>query len=326
MPVARFLLPFLCVPALALAQATALPVQLPELNSVSNEEQPALSADGRFIAVQAYRMPKDGGMGGEDVYVFDRQEKKLLPVPALNGKEDDEDPAISGDGRFVACVTKRTGIAAEDIFLADRVAGALVETPGMNSEDPKSGNATDREPSLSSDGRLLAFASNRSSVNTGFDIFLYDVTAKKLLPLPGLNADGKVDESAPALSGDGNFIAFQSGRPGGVGNLDIYVYDIKAQKLLTLPNLNHKQADAAPALSGDGRLLAFESTRDKGTNVYLYDLKAQAFIDLPGVNDDAAEKLPALSADGKFLAYHARRKEGQGRLDIYLCGLTVPAK
>jgi Tol biopolymer transport system component len=113
----------------------------------------------------------------------------------------------------------------------------------------------DAEPSLSADGNLIAFTSDRPRSPGGSggqggrrtrDIYLFDRAADKFLPLPGLNS--AAHEYSPSLSPDGRFIAFVSERLGGEGERDIYLYDRQTQKLLPTPGLNSKAEDFDPCV------------------------------------------------------------------------------
>src|SRR5205823_13940934 len=94
--------------------------------------QPALSGDGRLIAFSSDRA---GGAGGRDIYVYDRVDKKFLPLAGLNSEGPEQSPSLSADGRYVAFVSERLGGAGErDVYLYDRVAQKLLPTPGLNSK------------------------------------------------------------------------------------------------------------------------------------------------------------------------------------------------
>jgi TolB protein len=102
------------------------------------------------------------------------------------------------------------------------------------------------EPSVSGDGNLIAFASDRPGGKGSRDIYLYDRAARKLVNLPGLNSAGP--EYTPCLSPDGAYIVFVSERIGGAGERDIFLYDRKAGKLLPTPGLNSKTEDFDPSI------------------------------------------------------------------------------
>ncbi len=188
----------------------------------------------------------------------------------------------------------------------------------------KGGNMvrSDMHPSLSGDGRLCAF-SGQIGVTDGGRIEIWDRKAKKLLPLGALNDAAGVHRMSPTLTSDGKLVAYSAwAQPGGSPRWGVYVHDVTAQKLLTLPKLNGDAIDQRlPALSGDGRFLAYASNAKTGvglTDVYLYDLSAKKVISLPEMNSKSMDLQPALSGDGRLVAFTSDRPGGQGGRDIYL--------
>ncbi|MCC2670071.1 MAG: hypothetical protein K0Q72_2542, partial [Armatimonadetes bacterium] len=79
------------------------------------------------------------------------------------------------------------------------------------------------------------------------DIYVYDRSAKALLPTPGLNSFAA--EQAPAITPDGRYLAFVSERLDGAGHRDVYLYDRSAGKLLATPALNSNRDDVDPAIT-----------------------------------------------------------------------------
>ncbi|NER93984.1 MAG: TolB family protein [Symploca sp. SIO1B1] len=118
---------------------------------------------------------------------------------------------------------------------------------GINSQ------RADESPAYSSDGRYLAFASDR---NRSRDIFLYDLQQKRLVDLPNLNRrDSSQDQ--PALSSDGRFIVYVSSER---GKTDVLVYDRNQQRSRLL-TAGVKGSVRHPTISGDGRYVAYETSQ-----------------------------------------------------------------
>lgn len=217
-------------------------VELPVINDSPNSLQhAAISGDGRLIAFAAWNRP--GSSNRWDVLLFDVSTKSLVAPTLWNTSTHDERmPSLSGDGRWLAMTTNASdkGSIQTDIGLWDRVTGQAASLPGLNSPQ------RDVEPSLSADGRLIAFVSDRPGGAGGRDIYLYDRMTQQLVPLPGLNS--AAHEQMPSLSPDGRFLAFVSERIAGVGERDVFLYDRQTGKLLPTPDLNSKREEIDPCV------------------------------------------------------------------------------
>jgi dipeptidyl aminopeptidase/acylaminoacyl peptidase len=110
----------------------------------------------------------------------------------------------------------------------------------------------DMNPSLSPDGRRVAFASNRSG---SMEIWLADLDGGNAVAVASLRAMSTV----PRWSPDGLTIAFQSNRE---GHFDVWVVPAAGGKA---SNLTPDPAnDFMPSFSRDGRWVYFSSTRGDG--------------------------------------------------------------
>jgi Tol biopolymer transport system component len=154
----------------------AIALSLPK----SDQRMPAMSADGRWLAYVSNR--KDGA-GLQDIWLYDRKESKLLPIPEINSPSTELTPSLSADGNLIAFSSDRAGgKGGRDIYLYDRAKKSFLPLDGVNSV------ANEQTPCLSPDGRYLVFVSERIKGEGERDIYLYDRAAQKLLPTPGLNS------------------------------------------------------------------------------------------------------------------------------------------
>lgn len=165
-------------------------LELPNLNSTRYDERmPALSADGRWLAYVSNR--KDN-VGSADIWMYDRNENKVIAMPEINSPLTDITPSLSSDGNLIAFASDREGgKGGRDIYLYDRAKKSFLDLAGVNTI------ANEQTPSLSADGRYLVFVSERIKGEGERDIFLYDRQTQKLLPTPGLNS--KRDDIDPCV-------------------------------------------------------------------------------------------------------------------------------
>ena len=237
-----------------------------------------------------------------------------------NKSRADMHPSLSRDGRYCAFCSQFGVADGGKVEMWDRYEKKLLTLPNVQ----ETLKIHQMHASITGDGKFVAYTAwARPGSTTRWGVFLYDVDGKKNIDPPKLNSE-KGDQRMPAVSDDGRWLAFASNAAGGQGATDIYLYDMKAQTIVLVPELNSKNLDLQPALSGDGRLVAFSSDRPGGAgnrDIYLFDRTLKQFVPLPDLNSEAAEQSPALTADGRFLAFVSERLGGHGERDLYLYDL-----
>ena len=215
---------------------------------------PALSADGRFVAFTsaATDLVASDTNGVVDVFVRDVLAGATTRI-SQSSLADEADaasgaPAISADGRYIAFPSTATNLvtddtnAASDVFLHDRqlaattrvsVSSASIEGDGAS---PPPGSTA--RPALSSNGRFVTFTSTATNLVTGdtngaADVFRHDVvtgeTRRLNVDAGGVAGTGDaVEDVSTAVSSSGEFVAFQSADDGLVpgdtnGEVDVFV-------------------------------------------------------------------------------------------------------
>ncbi len=127
---------------------------------------------------------------------------------SFNTRYNEEKPAISGDGRWLAFVSNRHG--RQEILLYDLEQKTFVPLPYMP-------NAVYDSPSLSRTGRYLAYI---ASVQGRPDIFIYDrITKENRMITQGYHSWLR----NPRISPDGRYLVFETARR---GQWDIEVVDL----------------------------------------------------------------------------------------------------
>lgn len=194
---------------------------------VWNTGEVSVAADGRQVAY-AFR---DGGIvpdvSDHYVSVFARemaaQRSELVSANADGepGNSFSEGPELSADGRFAAFWSEATNLVpgdnndAIDVFVRDLDTGTLERVSLSSSGGEGAGDCDD--PSISGDGRFVAFTCQAGGLAAGDDggvsnVYVRDrtsgVTALVSSPPGGGAPDG--DSRRPAISADGRAIAFSS--------------------------------------------------------------------------------------------------------------------
>jgi Tol biopolymer transport system component len=207
-------------------------------------KDPAISADGRYVAFRSWSsnlVPGDTN-DCEDIFVRDRItgsiERASLDSNGVEGNDVSLFPALSADGRYVAFYSFAWNLVPGDTnhrcdtFVHDRRTGATervsVASDGTQGNDWSGYWYGAAPPSISADGRFVAFYSRASNLVAGdtrwtVDTFLRDRLSRTTERIGRL---GYVS----SISADGRFVAFGSTAsdviPGDTnGFADVFVRD-----------------------------------------------------------------------------------------------------
>jgi len=173
----------------------------------------SVSSDGRFVAFRsdATDLVANDTNGKRDIFVRNMQSGVTTRVSVISGggqsNGDSDSPSISQDGRFVVFSSLADNLVAgdtngaRDVFLHDTQSGTttLISINQLRTASGGGGSASQKpdssEPSISQDGRFVAFTSFASDLvtsdnNNSSDIFLYDVNTGALNQI-SLNTAGR---------------------------------------------------------------------------------------------------------------------------------------
>lgn len=256
----------------------------------------SLSDDGRYITIIINEIPgKDTRYSGDylNVFILDRNthqyEKVSVSSHGHNGNGDSYAGAISGDGRYVAFISRASNLVSEsyvgpaNIFVRDR---EKKDTVGICLFTRPSADGLGESIDISSDGRYIVFESDSKSVvpedtNVASDIFVYDresgETTRVSVASDGSEANGR--SHCSAISADGRYVTFYSLASNLVEKdtnkcADVFVHDLQTGKTMrasvSSSGEQGNKESVAPSISDDGRLVAFLSAAsnlvEKDTN------------------------------------------------------------
>jgi Tol biopolymer transport system component len=324
---------------------------------------PSISADGRFVSFSSSASNLASGDTNDDfdVFVHNRTTGATTSVSVGStggqGNEGSYAPSISADGRFVAFASDASNLvrgdtnANEDVFVRDRQTGTTrlvsVTSNGLQANDGSS------YPSISADGRYVAFrspASNlvRGDTNRRTDVFVRDRQTRTTSRV-SVNSHGhqaNYSSFDPAISADGSFVVFVSSASNLVrgdtnGKVDVFVRNRHAGTTtrVNVRSDGHQanRPSSAPSISATGRYVAY---RSGGSNLVAGDTNHKADVFLRDrtagttkrvsvrSNGDQANGLsfePSISADGRYIAFHSHASnliagDTNGRPDIFIRG------
>jgi hypothetical protein len=283
-------------------------------------EAPAISADGRYVAFYSQAKNLVSPQASGNVFVRDTCVGTVSCTPktiavdvapdgsAPNGKTGRQ-VAISADGRFVGFISRATNLVSDnetvppgywELYVRDLCVGVnapsgCVPSTKMVSvgEEGESANAPSASPSLSGDGRFVAFVSAATNLAsetaaTGPEVYVRDtcagptgtkscVTSTIAVPVDEEDRVTGVQAGRPAISTDGRYVAFEMWAAKSVGQASAsasqviladtclgidapVVCNATAKRISFAPDGSALGgANISPSINSDGRFVVFES-------------------------------------------------------------------
>ncbi|MBW1642621.1 MAG: PD40 domain-containing protein [Deltaproteobacteria bacterium] len=304
---------------------------------------PSISSDGRYVAFvsSATNLVTGDTNTDSDVFVYDRDtdtiERVSVDNSGVQGDDYSQDPRISSDGRYVAFESSATNLVAgdtntvSDVFVYDRDTDTIERVSVDNSS--VQGNGYSYRPSISSDGRYVAFYSYATNLVTGdtnarSDVFIYDRDTDTIerVSVDNSGVQGNNNSYNSSISSDGRYVAFHSEAANLVtgdtnADRDVFVYDRDTDTIerVSVDNSGVQGDDDSeyPSISSDGRYVAFTSSAtnlvsgDTNTvsDVFVYDRNTDTIervsVDNSGVQGDDVSEYPSISPDGRYVAFES---------------------
>jgi Tol biopolymer transport system component len=302
---------------------------------------PSITPNARFVSFhsEATNLVPGDTNGREDVFVHDRElgitERVSVASDGSQGNGTSVQSTITPDGRYVAFRSSASNLvpgdtnARDDVFVHDRETG-ITERVSVDSEGSEA-NGPSWLPSLSADGRYVAFESQASNLvpgdtNGAWDIFVHDretgITERVSVDSRGNQGNG--DAFSAKLSADGRHVAFWSRASNLVPNdtnglFDVFVHDRESGRTervsVASEGWEGVHGSVGVGLSADGRFVTFQSFASNlapdVTNglpdVFVHDRRTRATdrvsVASDGSESDHVSSAPAISADGRYVAF-----------------------
>ncbi len=248
-------------------------------------------------------------------------------------------PSISENGRYVAFTSAATNLVgaasaaaqvpSPAVFVRDRRSGSTIRLPLPGGF---SGGGAATEPSISSDGNVVAFTYQPPTTNLaavlGSVVLAWDRhTGKTAIVSRTLKGSAADHSHQPSVSANGRYIAYTSENPSiaredGQVNADVFRYDRTTQQTILVSvgtgGRTTSGNSTSPSISGNGNVVAFAS--DGGDTVVAEDTGAGSQVYVRTVGTARTERIsgppgggaangasaaPSISADGRYVAFES---------------------
>jgi Tol biopolymer transport system component len=301
----------------------------------------SISADGRFVAfVSTERLAPADSNDVIDIYVFDRALATLTLETAAweSGSSDggSGSPSLDADGRFLVFDSDATNLTSKvdgnrvrDIFVRDRLEGSTRRiSVGASGHEA---NDTSADPTISADGRVMAFVSRATNLVAGVDangasadVYLARRDTGEM-SRASVDSDGRQPPTGqsvePALSANGRLVTFmstatlapESTRPSEALVAAVWMRDLTTGVTSCLSCRNLGRA-FDPHLDGEGRFVVFtlesigRGPDVRRTDIALFDRTTLATTVITRHANGGSGR-PRMSDDGRFIVFQSQASD-----------------
>ena len=301
---------------------------------------PVLSSEGRYLAFvsRASNLVPDDTNSSGDVFIRDlsRGITDRVSVSSAGAEANGESyfAAISANGRYVAFVSTSTNlspgqpIGAAAVFVRDVRAGTT-ELVSVSRDGEQVGDSSfSLHPSISADGRYVAFESDASNLvpgdtNNASDVFVRDRLKETTsrVSVSSTDRQAKGPSLEPVVSSNGRFVAYYSSArnlvPGpSNGFWGVFVRDMVTgvTSRVSVSSAGALGSGGQPAISATGRYVAFagwmpgDPPPTNGVNsIYVRDrllgTTTRASVSSDGNPANGTSNFAAISADGRHVGF-----------------------
>jgi Tol biopolymer transport system component len=268
---------------------------------------------------------------------------------------------ISGNGRCVVFESLASNLVpddtngVQDVFVHDRWTGTTFRASVAS--DGTQGDGESARPSISHDGRYVAFYSSSTNLvpgdgNGAKDVFVHDLQTRSTIRVSVDSGGGEANGRSihPVISADGGAVVFHSEAtnlaPDGNPQWDVFVHDIGTgatalASLRTDGGWGNDWSEHA-VISGDGRLIVYHSDAtnlidddlNEVEDVFLYDratgVTSRVSLGWAGGEADGLCVFPSVAAGGRFVAFESDATnlapdDSNGVRDIFVRDLALAA-
>lgn len=268
------------------------------INSDDDEYWPSITVDGKTMIFTRLIGAKTSigrhSLAQEDFYtsIFENNIwQPCHPLSSINTDYNEGAQTISTDGKllfFTAC-TRNDGHGSCDIYYS-RNKGGDWSIP-KNAGDPVNSPSWESQPSISANGEILYFVSNRKGGRGGMDIWKCKLIGFSDWDTPiwgspvnlGDSVNTPGNEISPFIHSDGKTLYFASDFWPGMGGYDIFYCRQKNDSVWTEPQnigypINSYKDEQGLVVDASGKNAYYSSDRpgSKGMDIYSFELYRDA--------------------------------------------------
>lgn len=353
------------------SRSTPVSLELVSANSIGVDARdgssfkPSISADGRYVSF--YSAANDllaGDNNGEnDVFIKDTLTRTVTRVSTNSAGVESNggsvNPSISADGRYVTYSSDATNLvigdtnSRDDIFIKDIQFG--VTTKVSTGVAGAGSNHHSYTPSISEDGRYVAFRSSASNLVTGdtnnaSDIFVKD-RVSGVMTRVSTDSNGIESSSSswnPSISADGRYITFSTTASlvagDNNGKQDIFLKELSTG-ITTLVSSdsdgvasnNHSYTSS---VSADSRYVTFRSIasnlvpgdNNSKSDIFVKDMSTgimtRVSTSTTGIEGNGDSLNPSISVDGRYVTFDSKAAnlvtaDSNGKQDVFIKDLSL---
>ncbi|MBD3558879.1 PD40 domain-containing protein, partial [Planktothrix sp. FACHB-1355] len=269
-------------------QTTRVNLNVDGTQRENGSHTPSISADGRYVTYNSSVLVtwiENGETNISSVtylFVYDRQTGQTKQLSTIDGSLNNSSSSMSADGRYIAFTSSADNLVPgdtngySDVFVYDQETQKTTRVSVASSSGAQS-NSNSAQPSISADGRYVAFTSSATNLVSGGDtnlfkndIFIHDLVSGQTMraSVASNGTQGNDYSSYPVISSNGRYVAFRSNAANLVdgdtnGVADIFVKDLITGQTRRISvasdGTQANNASDSVSLSADGRYAAFYS-------------------------------------------------------------------
>lgn len=278
------------------------------------------------------------------------------------GDQISNESSLSADGRFVAFTSAASNMAPSpdttrrrDVFVRDQQTG-VTSRVSVSSTGELAASGYSESPSISADGRYVAFVSNApnlvpSDTNNTVDVFVHDREAGLTRRVNVSSAGAQANRGAfyTSISADGRYVVFDSSAsnlvPGDTNEVsDIFVHDLQSgatsRVSVSSAGAQASSGSGKASISGDGRFVVFASgasdlvpsDTNVAEDVFMHDRQSgvttRVSVSSTGGQANRYSREASISPDGRYVGFESLASnlvadDTNGTLDVFLHDLQT---